>query len=104
MPAKKGQYKAEFISTYENCSENSCWITSAAISPDKSKLVLLSQSNLIVFSNFKSDDFFSGDKKVIPFTSYSQKESVSFKDNNTVYIADERSKNKGGNLYELQLN
>ena len=103
VPAKKGTFIAELVSSYENCSENSCWITSAAISPNKEKVVVLSQQNLLVFSEFKNDDFFSGKVKVIPFTAYSQKESVSFKNNRTVYIADERTVGKGGNVYELDI-
>lgn len=101
VPAKKGTYIAELVSSYENCTENSCWITSAAISPNKEKIVLLSQQNLLIFSGFKNDDFFSGNVKTIPFTAYSQKESVCFKNNTTVYISDEYARGKGGKVYEL---
>ena len=104
IPAKKGEYIAELISTYKGCSNNYCWITSAAISPDKKKVVLLSQNKILVFTDFVTDDFLSGKVTEIELTNYSQKESISFKDNNTVYISDERAKGEGGNLYMLKLN
>ena len=34
---------------------------------------------------------------------YSQKEAVCFKDNDELFIADERVKNAGGNLFEFNL-
>jgi hypothetical protein len=104
IPAKKGEYIAELISSYKGCSNNYCWITSAAISPDKKKVVLLSQNKILVFTDFVTDDFLSGKVTEIELTNYSQKESISFKDNNTVYISDERAKGEGGNLYMLKLN
>ena len=103
IPAKKGEYVAEFISTYESCSNNYCWITSAAMSPNKNKVALLSQSRILIFTDFKNDDFLSGNVKTIRLETNSQIESICFKDNNTVYISDERTKGEGGNLYELKL-
>jgi len=103
VPAKKGKYVAEYISSFESCSNNYCWITSAAISPDKKKVVLLSQNRILIFTDFKNDDFLSGKVTKMELTSNSQKESICFKDNNTVYISDERARGKGGNLYELKL-
>lgn len=104
IPSKEGKYKAKLISEFKNCKELECWITSADISPDKSKVVLLSQKNILVFSDFKGDDFFSGTLSVIPLKHSSQKEGVCFKNNNTVYITDEKAHGTGGNLYELKIN
>lgn len=104
IPAKEGKYKAKLISEFNNCKELECWITSADISPDNSKVVLLSQKNVLVFSDFKGDDFFSGKLKVIPLKHTSQKEGVCFKNNNTLYITDEKAHGAGGNLYELKIN
>lgn len=104
IPANsKKKHKAKRLAKFENCNANSCWITAAAISPDKTKVVLLSQKNVIVFSNFTGDDFFSGRKQVFPITINTQKEGVCFKDNNTLLITDEYSRGFGGNLYELKI-
>ncbi|TVZ56009.1 hypothetical protein OD91_1288 [Lutibacter sp. Hel_I_33_5] len=104
IPASKGNYKAEFISEFNHCNELECWITSAAISPNKEKVVLLTPKKVLVFTNFKNDNFFSGELTEIPLGYVSQKESITFKNNNTVFITDEKSHLKGGNLYELEIN
>lgn len=103
IPAVKGNHAAEFISEFNFCNELKCSITSAALSFDKKKMVLLSHDTVFLFTDFKGDNFFSG--KVTPLTlnHVSQKEGVCFKDDNTVYIVDERTHGKGGNLYELKL-
>ena len=104
IPANsKKKHRAKLLGKFENCNSNACWITSAAISPDKKKVVLLSQKNAIVFSNFTGDDFFSGTKQVFPFNVNTQKEGVCFKDNNTLLITDEYARGSGGNLYELKI-
>jgi hypothetical protein len=104
IPAKKGKYIAEFIGEFNNCKDLECWITSADISPDKSKVVLLSQKNVLIFSNFENDNFFSGTLEKIELKHRSQKEGISFKDNNTLLITDEKAHGTGGKLYELNLN
>jgi hypothetical protein len=103
IPVVKGRYIAEFIADFDNCNAIDCWITSADISPDKSKVVLLSQKNVLLFSNFNSDNFFSGKVKKIELKHRSQKEGVTFKDNNTLLITDEKARGSGGNLYELKI-
>jgi len=104
IPAKKGKHKAQLIGYYNNCDDNDCWITSADISSDGKKVVLLSQKNVLIFTDFKNDDFLSGKVKKIYLNHKSQKEGICFKDNNTLIITDEESGNKGGFLYELKLN
>ena len=104
VPAKKGDYVAELIGEFENCSDLECWITSADISPKGDKVVLLSQRNILVFSGFNKDDFFSGKVEKIELLHRSQKEGITFKDNNTLLITDEKAHGSGGSLYELNLN
>ena len=103
IPAKKGKHIAKLIGEYENCNAVDCWITSADISSDGKKVVLLSQKNILVFTDFKSDNFLSGKVQKIELKHRSQKEGVCFKDNNTLLITDERTGGKGGNLYELKI-
>lgn len=103
IPAKKGEYVAEIVDEFENCNDFECAITAADISNDGKKVVLLSQSNVLVFTDFKDDKFLSGKVKNIPLIYPSQKESITFKDNNTVLITDERAGASGGNLYQLKI-
>lgn len=104
IPNVAGHHKAELIKTIKTCSDyQNCAITSAAISPDQSKFVILSHSKIWLFENFSSDNIASGRMKEIDLQHFSQKEAVTFKDNKTLLIADERDKKTGGNLYEFDL-
>ena len=101
VSAKPGKNEAKLIGEYENCDNLECWITSADISDDGKKVVLLSQKNILVFTDFKDDNFLSGKVKKIDLKHRSQKEGVTFKNNNTLLISDERAHGKGGNLYQI---
>jgi hypothetical protein len=103
IPATAGKYEAEFISTFNTCDDLKCWVTSAAISPNGEKVVLLSHDTVWQFTNFKNDDFLSGKMTKFDLNHTSQKESICFKDNNTVYITDERAHGSGRNLYVFLL-
>ena len=104
IPAEPGNHEALKIETYNApCNQLTCWTTSADISPDKSKVAILTPNALYVFSNFNEDKFFEGDMKEYKFDFITQKESVFFKDNNSVYITDELAYGIGGNLYEFKL-
>ena len=103
IPAKKGKYTAEIIAEFESCKERECWITSADISPNGEKVVLLSQKKVLIFSDFKGDQFFSGELTTINLRYRSQKESITFKDDHTLLITDESARGAGGHLYSLKL-
>lgn len=103
LPAKKGKHVAKLIGEFENCNDLECWVTSADINNDGSKIVLLTQKNILIFSDFKKDNFLSGKVKKIELEHRTQKEGVTFKDKNTLLITDEKAHGEGGNLYELKL-
>ncbi|WP_040560084.1 hypothetical protein U8527_20550 [Kordia algicida OT-1] len=103
IPATEGKYEAQFISTFNTCDDMNCWITSAAISPNGKKVVLLSHETVWQFTDFKGDDFLSGKMTKFDLKHESQKEGICFKDNNTVYITDEEAHGKGRNLYVFLL-
>lgn len=103
IPAKKGKHKAEFISTFTTCDDLDCWITSAAMSPNGKKVVLLSHNAVWKFTDFKGDDFLGGTVKKYDLGHTSQKESICFTDDNTVYISDEETHGSGRNLYVFLL-
>lgn len=104
IPNIEGEHKAERISDLITCPQKHCWITAADISNDGKKLVLLNHKSVWVFTDFKGDDFFSGKSKEYSFEHLSQKESVTFQSNSTLFIADEGNRNSGRNLYRFQLN
>lgn len=103
IPAFEGNYAAQYISEFNNCNEFNCSITDAAISPDGKKVALLTHQSLIIFTNFKGDNFFNGDMKTYTFNHISQKEGITFIDNTTVYITDEASKGYNATLYKFYL-
>lgn len=103
IPAAEGKYKAKLIGEFENCTDMKCWITSADISDDGKKVALLSQKNILIFTNFKEDNFLSGNVTEIVLEHQTQKEGICFKDNNTLLITDEKAHGEGGNLYELKI-
>ena len=95
---------AKMISSFVTCEEfNHCAVTSADISPNKDKVAILSSDKVWVFSNWKDNDFFSGNVEIIELNHHTQKEGLCFKDQNTILITDEGDKKITGNLYELKL-
>lgn len=98
-------YQAGFVSNFNTCTthEKLCWITSAALSPDRTKLVLLDSERLWLFENWQGDDFFSGDAYKIELGIVTQKEAVTFSDNNTITFTDEEFNGIGRNSYMIKL-
>lgn len=103
IPAKRGQHTATYIGSYSLCDDLECWITSADISDDGKKVVLLNHKSALVFTNFPEDRFFDGVVKEYLFEHESQKEAVCFKTDNELYITDEKSQGAGGNLYLIKI-
>lgn len=103
IPAEKGHHEAEYISTFNTCTNYGCWVTSADINDSENSIVLLTENSAWVFTDFKSSDFFKGNVTQYSFEHYSQKESAIFKNDSTLYITDERNGPKGGNLYEFSI-
>ena len=104
VPNKAGFHQAELLGQFkaEGDFQNAA-ITSATISPDGKKVVLLSHSKIWIFQNFTSDNFFSASVNKVDLQHFSQKEAICFKDNTTLLIADEKTKKIGGLVYQLDL-
>jgi len=97
LPAKK-------LGSFVTCEQfNHCAVTSADISPDKSKVALLSSDKVWIFTNWKGNNFLSGNVEKIELNHHTQKEGLCFKDNHTILITDEGNKTHTGNLYQLKL-
>ncbi|WP_313214191.1 hypothetical protein [Soonwooa sp.] len=97
LPAKK-------ISSFRTCDNfNHCAVTSAAISPDKKKVAILSSDKVWIFTDFKGEDFFSGKSQMIELDHYTQKEGLTFETNDSLFITDEAAKKGESFLYRLKL-
>lgn len=104
VPNRAGNHKAQLLGKFKACDNyNKCAITSADISPDGKKIVLLSSSKVWIISDFTSDNFLKGKIEMHELNDATQKEGVCFKDNETLLIVDEKDKKMGGNLYEIKL-
>ncbi len=97
LPAKK-------LGSFVTCEQfNHCAVTSADISPDKNKVAILSSDKVWIFTNWKGNNFLSGNVEKIELNHHTQKEGLCFKDNHTILITDEGNKTHTGNLYQLKL-
>ena len=103
LPTKKGTYKAKRLDTFNTCNKSECWVTSADINDNGTKMALLTENSVFVFSDIKGANFFNSKHKRYTFEYNSQKESVAFKNDSTLYIADEYLGTQGGNLYEFKI-
>jgi hypothetical protein len=104
VPNAAGFHQAEFMGEFKTCADyNHCAITSASISPDESKVVVLTHDKIWIFENFTGDSFLKGVKTELYLNHFSQKEAICFKDNETLIIADEKTKKIGGKVYEVSL-
>lgn len=102
LPAIAGSHVAELVGSYKTCKDSGdCQITGAAYHPASKTVALLSYNKVWIIKNFKGDNYLQGNIKEIKLGHKSQKESITFKNATTVYIADERNGPDGGNLYEL---
>ncbi|MEQ6123604.1 SdiA-regulated domain-containing protein [Pseudotenacibaculum sp. MALMAid0570] len=98
-----GVFEAELIADFTTCPDQYCWITAADISKDGKKVVLINHKSAWVFTGFTGDNFFSGSVKEYPFEYESQKESITFQNKTSLFIADEENGMEGRNLYQLEI-
>jgi hypothetical protein len=104
VPNLPGNHAARLTGSFKSCTDfHSCAITSADISPNGKKMVLLSYGHIWLFTDFKGIDFFNGKVQQIDLPEMSDKEGICFVGNNKLFVVDERNKGVGGNLYEVNL-
>jgi hypothetical protein len=104
VPARKGEYQAQLVSSFTPCSERGiCEVTAADISPDGKKIALLGYGMLWVFSDFASDDFTKGKLRTIHLGATTQLESIGFVSNTKVLLSDEKLGATGRNLYSFEI-
>lgn len=104
VPNSEGFHQAQLVGEFKTCDNyNHCAITSAAISPDDSKVVILCHDKIVAFDAFQGDAFLKGKRTDLSLNHFSQKEAVCFRDNDVLVIADERTKKVGGNVYNVSI-
>ncbi|UOX34377.1 hypothetical protein LXD69_02415 [Flavobacterium sediminilitoris] len=104
IPNKAGHHKAQLLTTFKTCDDSkTCAITSAAISNDGSKMVLLTHTTIWLFEDFTDDYFTKGKISALELHHQSQKEAICFKDDDTILIADEKKTKDDGNIYVVSL-
>lgn len=104
LPARPGTYQAQLIDQYVVCDNlNTCAVTGVALSPKGDRIALLTSDKILMLSEFKGENFFSGKIKTYDLDYTSPKEGIAFKNDSTLYIVDERRAQTGGNLYEYSL-
>ncbi|MBF01457.1 hypothetical protein [Flavobacterium coralii] len=102
VPNKAGSHTAVLAGTYTSCSAyRKCAITGADISPDGT-VALLSSDKVWLIPGF-SEVFKQEAMQQYELGHYSQKEGITFKDNNTLLIADEKEDGAGGLLYSVTI-
>ena len=93
IPKEEGSYIAKLCGSFNVKG----LVTGAGISLDEEKLVLCGYSNQLpfiwYFSKFKESDFFSGNRIKIELPSLfgAQVEGICFRNNDTIYISNEKS-------------
>ena len=105
IPNTEGVHAAQFIAKLKSCDVyNKCAIAGAAKSPDGKTIALIAADKLWLLTDFENDNFPRLNMQMYPLNHFSQKEGISFKDDNTLLIADEKNNKTGGYLYELDIN
>jgi hypothetical protein len=105
VPNKAGNHEARRIGEFGACGiYKQCAITSADISPDGKKAVILSANKVWLFEDFPEDKFAKGKITEIGLGHFSQKEGICFISDSVIYIADEKKNKDGGKLYTMDLN
>ncbi len=98
LPSKEGNYNALLVDSFFTGH----WITSAAINPSATAFVLLSESNLFLYTGFANGNFSNAVMQQFEIDS-SQKEGICFLNDTAIYITDEGVPGNAGNLYFTSL-
>jgi len=101
VPNKEGKHAAKLITSLKACGNyNKCAITGADISTDGKTAVLLSGDKIWLMPGFGDGNY---EIHPVELGFITQKEGITFRDANTLLIADEKDKHVGGRLYEVKL-
>jgi hypothetical protein len=105
LPVAPGDHQATLLSSFKICANKSgCQITSASLHHTSNVAVLLSYDKVWLIEDFSEAKLKKAQFKLITLGHRSQKESVTFKNDSTLLLADELVGFRGGNIYQLPLN
>ncbi len=104
IPDVPGEYQAQTVARLSLCDDaRTCIVTDAALSPKGDRLVLLTYGKLFVYEAFSPSRLGEQKGRMIELQTNTQLEAVCFASDTLLYLADERSIGRGGNLYRLPL-
>ena len=104
LPAESGEFVAKKITSLKTCDDSrDCQITAADIHHSTGRIALLSYNKIWLLDGLESERPEMIRSRKIKLQHYTQKESLTFLDDNTLLIADERAAGKGPFLYRLEL-
>lgn len=107
IPDTIGRYSIDYIDSFYTGPGPSLlfWVTAAALSPDENQLCLLTHDKIWLFYPLDKKNFFKSPVRNISLGHFSQKEGVSYSDNQTLYFTDEVNSTlgNGGKLYRSSL-
>lgn len=97
VPSAPGEYVAELVDSFATGGSYymTQWITAADLSPSGDRLVLLNNGHLWSFSNYTPPYFLRGDATKHTFERATQKEAITFKNDWTLFISEEKSSGPG---------
>lgn len=103
VKAVSGSQTAVYCGHIDLCKkERNCKITAAAYNNKNDQLALLSHKNVWIIESFDPQNLNATESHRYEFDKATQKEGVTFKDDNSLYITEERNKGKQ-RLYLLNL-
>ncbi|MEZ4809482.1 MAG: hypothetical protein R2819_03915 [Allomuricauda sp.] len=104
VPDTEGDYVAEFLGPLFLCDrQDNCSVTGADISADGKTIALLGYGTIFLLTEFEFPNLDQAKVQVIDLQYLSQIESISFKDANTLLLADEEYKDVGRKLYSYKM-
>lgn len=98
LPDSSGTYQAALLDSIYLPGT----ITGADISPDQTKLILISYGSVYLFDSIQQNNFFGGNLTTINIP-VSQTEGITFFTDTSLFITDEKYITIGGNLYKLDV-
>lgn len=100
IPDEEGTHEAELVGEFILCEDQAhCSVTGADISSNGQQIALIGYGFVYLLSDFDLDSFTNPKIKRVDLKYPTQIEAVCYKNERTLYIADEQSQTKGRNLY-----
>jgi hypothetical protein len=104
LPNTPGTHTAILMGGFfTDAKQNNGAITSADISPDGSRVAILSNRAVWEFSNFQDDNFLSGSVQRIDLPLNAQMESIHYLDDCSAYLTNEKQNGYESRLFRLEM-